>query len=234
MVVGEVGEDARTETEPGDAVLLDADGTHLHEAVAAARVDHLREKAVDGDRVGGRVHGLAPPRADIVGDGRQQAAVVAEAAEEVIEQGDRRGLAVGAGDADELEFPGRVAVEIVGGEGEGLATVGGDSKDDAFGNALRLILAENGGGALFDGASDEAVAVRGGALHGNEKAAGRDAAGVTGDAGDVHAGIPPDGADAASFQYLGQFHSSVNSTVLPSDRRAPASGRIFFTWPMPR
>ena len=52
VVVGEVGEDAGGELQAGDAFLLHADGADFHEAVAAARIDHLREETVDGKRVG--------------------------------------------------------------------------------------------------------------------------------------------------------------------------------------
>ena len=101
VVVRQVGEDGDLEAEARDAFLLDADRADFHEAVFAAGGDHLCEEGVQRDRVGGRVGGLAAAASDKVGNRGEQAAAISETAEEVIEERDRGGLPVGAGDADE-------------------------------------------------------------------------------------------------------------------------------------
>ena len=123
MVVGEVGEDRRAELQSGNALLLHADRADFHEAVFAAGFDHVGEQGVEGHGVGGRVGRLAAAGAHVVGNRGEQAAFVAEVAEEVVEQGHGRGLAVGAGDAHEAELAARVAVEGVRGHRHRRSTV---------------------------------------------------------------------------------------------------------------
>ncbi len=123
VVVGEVGEDRCAELQTGDALLLHADRAHLHEAVLAAGLDHFGEQGVERHGIGGGVGGLAAARADVVGDGREQAALEAEVAEHVVEEGDGGRLAVRARNAHELEFAARVAVERIRGHRDGPAAV---------------------------------------------------------------------------------------------------------------
>ena len=170
--MGEVGEDTHGEVKAGDTVLLHADGAHFHEAVLATLFHHAGEQAVEGDGVHGGVLGLQALVSYIVGDRGQQAALVTQAAEQVVQQRDGGRLAVGAGDTHQRQLPGRMAVELICRQRHGLAAVlhhlelhrrDGRSFGDMFANDSRR--------AFVDGGLDIVVAVARIALDGYEQGA---------------------------------------------------------------
>ena len=160
-------------------------------------------------RSGGGVDGLAPAGADVVGDGRKQAAGVAQRAEQPVEQGDGRRLAVGAGDADEGELLRRMAVERGGHQGEGAAAVVHPQEGNAvggFGGQGRLVFVGDGDGAAAEGFPDIGVAVSGEALDGDEKAARHRCARIRAEGADIRIFRAPDGEDAAVWYERVEFH----------------------------
>ena len=199
VVVGQVGEDGHAEFQAGDPLLFDADGTDLHEAIGAAGLHHVGEQGVEGHRIGGRIGGLAAPGPDIVGDGGEQAALVAQAAEQVVQQGHGRGLAVRSRDAHEFQFSARMAVVGVRRQRNRLPAVGDchdrDSLRQGGFHPLHPLegLVHHRDGAVFNGFSEIFAAVVPASVHGNEEAAGPDLAGVVGQRGDLHVRVALDG-----------------------------------------
>lgn len=114
VVVGDVREDAAREMQSSDALLHDGVRGDLHEAVFAPGFDHAGHHLVQADGVGGGVGRFDAFGVDAVNDRRDQADLVAQPPEEVVEQGDGGGFAVGARDTDQFELTARVAVECGG------------------------------------------------------------------------------------------------------------------------
>ena len=192
VVVGKVGEDAHGKVKTGDAVLFYTDGTYFHEAVLAALIHHAGEELVEGDGVYGGVLGLVALVAYVVGNGGKEAAFVAHSAEQVVQQGDGGGFAVGSGNAHQLEFAGRVSVELVCGEGQGLAAVFHYLKLDRMlvilSGAKNLfilghLLANDAGCPFGNSIGNIVVSVAGVALHSHEQRPGNYFPGVGGNAG---------------------------------------------------
>ena len=119
---------------------------------------------------------------DIVAHRRQQSALVAKLAEHVVEQGGNGCLAVGAGNAHQLELSRRVAVELCGNLSDGVFSRTYLNVGYAFGNLCRHVLAEYCGCSLSHGFADECMAVYLCTLHGYEQMAFGYAARI-----DVHA-----------------------------------------------
>ena len=199
MVAGEVGEHAAGEVQAGYAALGAGMAAHLHGGEGAAGVDHLGQQGVEFERVGGGVGGGHGAVVDAVDHGAEQAGALAAHAGHVVEQGGDGGLAVGAGDAYERKAARGVAVPCRGEAAEGFGRAAGGAHEcsvargGAFGQRVGGV-AHYGCGAGCDGCRDEAVAVDGGAGHGHEDAAGRNAARVGGDAAYAHVGRAVDAA----------------------------------------
>ena len=118
MVVGEVREDSCSKLQSGCPLLFQTYGTDFHEAVLASGLRHLGEQGIDGDGVRCGVGGFAALCPYIICYCREQSALVSEAAEHVVKQGYRGGFAVGAGNAHQLKFSGRMSEEIISAESE--------------------------------------------------------------------------------------------------------------------
>ena len=190
VVVGEVGEDAHRKSESAHTFLLHADGAHFHEAVLAAMVHHVLQQGVDGHRVGRGILCLQTFSVYIVGDGGKQAAGVAQAAEQVVQQRYRGGFPVGAGDAHQAQFPGRVAIELVCGKRQGLPGVLHHLELNC-GRADPLLrhypfgyfLADDARGTFGDGIGNVVVPVAAIASYGYEQRSGNHFPGIRGYAG---------------------------------------------------
>ncbi len=114
VVVGDVGEDSSGEGRACDAFLHDAVGADLHEAVVAAPFGHFGQHGVETDGVRRGVRGGTRFVVDPVNDRGDEARLVAESAEQVVEQSGGRGFAVGTGHAHQFQLPARLAVESRG------------------------------------------------------------------------------------------------------------------------
>ena len=161
-----------------DALLHDGVRGDLHEAVFAPGFDHAGHHLVQADGVGGGVGRFDAFGVDAVNDRRDQADLVAQAPEEVVEQGDGGGFAVGARDADQFELTARVAVECGGHVGHRGVGIRYDDVADRRGEVFGQPLADDGCGTGGDGRVDVGVPVALGAAHGEEAVPGSDAAGV--------------------------------------------------------
>ena len=211
----------------------------------AAGVGHAAQQLVQGDGVRRGVlggHGLV---VDVVADGGNQSHLVAEVAEQAVEQGGRRGLAVGAGDAHQFQARRRVAIEQGGDASRGVFAVLHHHIRDAF---LRLggqFLADDGAGAVPDGGGDVGMAVGLRAAHGHEEVACLHPARI-----DVHARyldvrVADDLHRLHCLQQFIQFHVSsiyikyvylyfsVSATVRPFTMRLPGGSDCRRTRPMP-
>jgi hypothetical protein len=111
MVLGQVGEDAAGEADPGDAAELERVRGDLHGRRAVAGVEHSPEGGLEIDRLGRRPLDLLLYAADDALDGPQQARLAPGRLEQVPDEEGRGRLAVRARDADHVELRGRVAIE---------------------------------------------------------------------------------------------------------------------------
>ena len=126
--------------------------------------------------------------ADIVLDGGEQSAVIAELGEELVKQGGGRSLAVGAGHTHQGELRRRIVIESRGHEGEGTSGVRNADRGDTFELAVIIgILVKNCHGAVLYGFRDILVSVRQIAVHGYEQGAGSAFAGIKADVLDINA-----------------------------------------------
>ena len=218
---------------PEDPLLLEADGTDFHEAVFAAFFDHLGKQSVDSEGVGGGVCRLGAAAADEVCYRREQAAAVAEPCEDLVEKGDGSGLAVGARDADEGELLRRVAVEGIGGEGEGAAGAPDAYGGNPFGNLSRRVVVDDRHGSGSDGLANVGVTVGGEAFHSDKKAARDDFAGVLRERENLHAFVAAAFDRVQTFYYIFKSHLSTILTIDPLEAAVPGAGSWETTCPLP-
>ncbi len=194
MLVGDIGDDGHVEVDGGRAMLGQGVGRRLQDAMGQPGVGHAAQIALHHRRLrGGDVEfeQLFGP-ADVGLDGAEQAGADAGGAQDVEQDVGGRGLAVGAGDADDHQLAAGEAFPRGRQPGQRFGRVG----DLQPGDAGRDGQAEVGGGALgedearavVDGAADPGVAVAAGAHAGDEGRAGGDFAGLLGEAGDGDVG----------------------------------------------
>ena len=126
VILREVREADGGELGADQAPLRDRDRRRLHGAGLVAGVDHRAQRALQVGRLGRRqARGLASP-ADAALDRSDQAARPLRGVQDRREQQRGRGLAVGAGDADDVEVAARMPVERVGQSRHARARVGAD------------------------------------------------------------------------------------------------------------
>ena len=113
MILAEVGEHQHGEADAVEPVKDGRMRRRLHRARAVAGVEHLPEHALQVDRLGRRANDAAPLAADSCLDRPEQAGTPSRGREDREQEVARRRLATGAGDADHLELPGRLAEEHV-------------------------------------------------------------------------------------------------------------------------
>ncbi len=112
VVLGQVGKDGDVEREPADAVEREPVARHLHRGRRAAALDAGAQEALERRRLGrreGRRVALGP---DPVLDRPDEPGRLAERGQQVVEQEDRRGLAVRAGHAEEGEVVAGPSVDV--------------------------------------------------------------------------------------------------------------------------
>ena len=165
------------------ALLHDGMRRTLHETVFAPFVGHLAHHGVQPHGVGRGVGRLDDAFADFVDDRRDQPGLVAQCPHKVVEQCHGRGLAVGAGDAYELQLAARVAVEGRGHVGQRSRGVGDDDVGYSCGQFGGQLFADDGCGTPPDGGGDEIVPVGLCAARGEETVALRDGARIVGKGG---------------------------------------------------
>jgi putative endonuclease len=114
LVRHEVGEHPQGEPEAGHPALGDAMGGHLQHGGGDSGIHHLSARTVDCGRVGRRHAGVHHPIPDADAEGADHPDRDAARGERRLDQQRGGGLAEGAGDADEPERPGGVAIERTG------------------------------------------------------------------------------------------------------------------------
>ena len=124
VVRGEVEEQGGGELQPGDPAQLHGLGGDLHDDMGAPGVCHAPQGAVEGDGFRRGVGGAGQERGpDIRTQGADHAGRMPGGGEDVPEHMGGGGLALGAGDGDERELSGRVAIESCGDGGQGGAGI---------------------------------------------------------------------------------------------------------------
>ena len=168
--------------------------------MGAAGVQHLAEELVQLIALRRRALRRQRFRADHIAVGADQADLRAgPGLQNVLDEISCRRLAVGAGDADHLHLPRRIAEEIARGDGQGVSAV---LHEHIRHVAFRDALAQHGGGALLCSGGDETVAVADRADDGRKQIAGPGAAGVIADIADLGLGIGRHGAHRDILQKL--------------------------------
>ena len=185
VFVRDVREDTPGERQPGDAFLDDAVGTDLHEAVVASAFRHLCQHGIEADGVRRGVRGGKRLVVDSVDDRGDESRLVTEPAEQVVEQGGGRGLAVGACHAHEFQFVARFAVESGGDGTERGGAVRHDDVCHSGKGLFRQPFAYHCSGAVGRRLCHVVVPVACTALDGEEELARRRMARVESERGDV-------------------------------------------------
>ena len=236
VVVGDVREDPARQLGPGQAVLVQCVRARFHEAMRAPGIEHVGEELLQADRIRCGVRGGNHPVHNAVLHGADQAGLSVKHAGEPVEEGGHRGLAVGAGDGDDLEALGRVVVEVGGEVAEGGPAVFHLDVDDLI-TAVVLrghAFAHDGGGSGAYGTGDVLVAVHRGAGNGDEAAEWLDlpAVGHHGFHRDV--GGSGDLGDPRSVEdVLEQLHDSSRRMVWPLRGSVPGARLWRRTVPRP-
>ena len=178
---------------------------HLQHGVMHPRVHHFAEQAVQFQAFGRGVGGGLVLPGDVHAVGTDVGAGQARFVQDGGGQQRRGGLALGAGDADEVQFPGGVAVKIRPDDGQRRPGVPGDDLGGVGGQVQR-VLGQKGTAALVVGAAGEGVAVHPGPHQADEQRPRPRLAGIVGDGADL--GVRSAGVFNAAYQIV-QFHGRI-------------------------
>ena len=214
MILTEIGKNTHGKADAVDPVQHQRVGGYLHDGVGAAGVGHPAQQLLqlEGLRRGAlRVEHLA---ADHVLDGADEthlgAGLLLQNALDEIGGG---GLAAGAGNADHSHLPGGVVKPVAGDDRQRPAGVLHQHIGDA---AVRRLLADHAGGALFLHHGDILVAVGGRAGDGDEQAALHSLPGVVADIGDVGVQVGGGLQNRQAVENVVEFHrNSLLCSILP-------------------
>jgi hypothetical protein len=238
MIAGEVGEDPGREGQPVEPSLVEAVRRGFHGDGGAPAVSQRGEGRLQvdrtrrGERPGGGRHGIAPA---IEGAERADAASGAMRIEEVTDERSGGGLAVGAGDADELHLRGGVTKPGAR-ERQRRQTAVAHHHLGRGGRLPRFH--HHGRGTLRHRVGDEPVPIGLRTAHRHVERAGRDAPAVGSDAARLrkrvrfHQEVGP----AKRVEQLARAnrHSSVQMvTCVPAVAVVPATGSVRTACPVP-
>ena len=203
VVGGEVEEDPGGEGEPRHPAVLHGLGGHLHHHVGAPLGYHIMEQLVEEQRVRGGVGAVGPLLPPYVcPHGADHPRCVPGREQNVPHHVGGGGLALGAGDADEGEALGGVAIKGGGQVGQGVPGLFHHKEGDRTGQGHR---GHHSGGPPVHRLGDVLGAVGVFAGDGHEEGAGGDGAGVAGEGGNVHILVT---GVAEHGQQRGKFHGS--------------------------
>jgi hypothetical protein len=161
VVTGEVGEAGGGEAQPGHPLLRQRVRGDLHHHQGGAGVAHLAEQRLHGGGLGRGVGGGALDAGEPVRDGPHHAGGKAGGARAGLDQVAHRGLAVGAGHAEELHGVPGSAVEVGGGQRHGPPRR--RRQQELRRCALHRSLGDDRDGAAASRLGGEGVAIRAGA-----------------------------------------------------------------------
>jgi len=159
MVMRKVGKNASGKMEPGNALLLNGMGAHLHKYILTSLVNHLSEEGIEPDRIRGCVGGFAPCAEDIVADRGEEAALVTQHIEHFIKKRGYGGLAVGAGDARESQPARGMVIEGRGCHACCSSRVIYNDHGHTLMKDFRKLLTDNSGSACLHGLTDECMTI---------------------------------------------------------------------------
>ena len=182
MILCQVGEYAQAEIHTVHPVQTEGMGGDLHDRIAAARVRHLAEQALELKALRGGALRLKHLISDHVLNRTDEADLgPGYLLQNGFEQVGHGGLPVGPGDADHRKLLGGMAKPV----GPQLSQRRPCIRDQDIGRfSLRWTLAENCRSPLIQGGWDELVSVRGKARNSHEQASRSRLAGIVTDRGD--------------------------------------------------
>ena len=186
MILGQVGEDSGVEVQPGHPVLVQGVGGNLHDDHVHVRLLHVEEQFVEHPAVRGGQRGVHHEAGPAVGDGAEDAHLETGSRQQVFDDVGGGRLAVGAGDADQLDVA-LFHLEKCAGQftqgGGGVLDVHGDGlvRDNRVHQIAVGLVSNDVGRALVQGAGDVVDAAHGGSGHGHETFAFLDLARVRAD-----------------------------------------------------
>jgi hypothetical protein len=208
VILRQVGERADRELDAGQAVHRQRRRRHLHHHVGHAIGDHPGERLVQhlGRRRGvRRVVALAAPA---VVDRADHARLVAGGAQHRLDQVRGRGLAVGAGDADQRQPPRRVIGQRRDRVAQRARAVGDDQLRHR--EPVDRGLDHHRRGAALDRGRDEGVAVAAPPAHRHEQRAGADRPRVRGHRAHLGVGAVQAGTGDRADQF-GELHRALKN-----------------------
>ena len=138
--------------------------------MGAPFVGHLAQQGLKAQGVWGGVGRGHHAVHNSVFHGAEHAHFAVQEPEQLVEQADGGGLAIGARDGHHFHFSGGVVVERGGDVAQGGRARLHLHHGDVVGGVLRHPFAHHAGGAGCDGRVDEVVPIHGGAWHGDEQA----------------------------------------------------------------
>ena len=214
-----VREHGDRETDAGGALQRQGMGGDLHRA-GRIPIEHAPKRPLQVDRLGRRALHLLLDSADDPLHGAQKPGTGPVRLEDVADQEGGGRLPVGAGDAGDAELRRRVVPEAGRDRGHRGAGIG----DAHLGHTdVQKPLDHERGGAAFDGALGELMAVR--VLPGNaeEERARLDRATVVGKVGYLHLGVTDDLGDLCAEEQLAELHRGDSMAADPAGSRGMAA-----------
>ena len=202
VVPAEIGESGYSIRQAADAVKCQCVGGYLHHRVGAPGIGHLPQQTLHLPGFGGGAAGGEDRVPDAAAVGAHETGPDAQGLEHACRQPGHGGFSVGAGDADEVQLPVRVAEEVSGHPGQGLPGVG----DNDVGQALHRMGGYGAGCAPLPGQSRIVVAVGGGAVDGHKRLTGLYRVGIIACAGDVPGQVRRCVPDGNACQQVPQIH----------------------------
>ena len=179
VVLGEVGEGADREPRARHPAQGERVARHLHRHVGDAGLTHHREERLQVGRLRRGERAGQPGAVDADADGAEQPRGAPGRVQPGLDQVRDRRLAAGAGDPEDREVGGRVAVDESGDGAEHVARVGVDEHRDVAQRRAGgpVGIGEHGGRASREGIGGEIGAVGARAGQGGEQVAGTDLGG---------------------------------------------------------
>ena len=189
VVLGQIGEGHYLKGDAVHAVVAQGLAAHFQHHMVHVGVQHFAEQPVQLQafrrRIGGGLVHARNVHAVRANVGTGQAGLGHDGGGQ---QGGRR-FALGAGDADDVQLVGRIAVKVGTDDRQRGAGVCGDDLC-GIGRQIQRVLAQKGAAAVFVGAGDVGVAVQPGTHQADEQRTGRRLAGIVGDGGDLRVRSP--------------------------------------------
>ena len=237
VVPPKVGEDSTGKIHTLGSALVEGVRAHLDGSGAASVFAHFGKELLKVECLRSGVSCGGTAVAGIVAHRAEQSATKPAGLQQGLEKHRGGGFSVGAGDADDLELAGGMAVEVGSHAAEGAAAA--FHPDVGNGQIGETFFRHDGDGTPLESVGNKGVAILLQTFPGAEDGTGRDATRVIGKRGDFRLRGAFPGADLHAVHHVGQLHGfsrlattaprfrlSCSATCVAISRNAGAA-----TWP---